>query len=49
MVSWAMFPEATLDDPAAFKPAAHVQVAERLEWMSHAHELPAFERYPPQG
>jgi len=26
----------------------HVQTAERLRWMERAHELPSFERYPPQ-
>ena len=25
------------------------QVAERIGWMARAHELPAFERYPPRG
>jgi hypothetical protein len=38
---------ATYDDPAAVAPGAHIQVAERIPWMEHAHELPAFERYPP--
>jgi hypothetical protein len=38
---------ATYDDPAAMPARAHVQVAERIPWMEHAHELPAFERYPP--
>ena len=37
---------ATLDDPEAMPPGAHIQTAERLEWMATAHELPAFERYP---
>jgi hypothetical protein len=37
---------ATLDDPGALQPAAHIQVAERISWMATAHELPAFERYP---
>ena len=27
---------------------AHIQVADRIRWMERAHELPAFERYPPQ-
>jgi hypothetical protein len=26
----------------------HVQVAERIPWMERAHELPVFDRYPPQ-
>jgi hypothetical protein len=37
---------ATLDDPGALQPTAHIQVAERINWMATAHELPAFERYP---
>ena len=39
---------ATYDDPDAVPPTVHIQVAERLRWMEHAHELPTFERYPPQ-
>ncbi len=39
---------ATYDDPDAVPPLAHIQVAERIRWMEHAHELPTFERYPPQ-
>jgi hypothetical protein len=39
---------ATWDDPDALSPQVHVQVAERIGWMEHAHELPTFERYPPQ-
>lgn len=38
---------ATLDDPGALPPGAHIQTAERIEWMKHAHELPSFERFPP--
>lgn len=37
---------ATLDNPDAFAPAAHIQTAERIGWMSKAHELPSFERFP---
>lgn len=37
---------ATLDDPDALPPDAHIQTAERLAWMATAHELPMFERYP---
>jgi hypothetical protein len=40
---------ATLDDPDAYPPSAHVQVADRIGWMAAAHDLPAFERFPPQG
>jgi hypothetical protein len=25
------------------------RLAERIGWMRTAHELPAFERFPPQG
>jgi len=39
---------ATYDDPNAVPPRAHIQVAERIQWMERAHELPTFERYPPQ-
>ena len=37
---------ATLDDPDAIPPQVQIQVAERIGWMKHAHELPEFERYP---
>lgn len=40
---------ATLDDPDAIPARAHVQVADRIGWMQQAHELPAFERYPPRA
>ena len=39
---------ATYDDPNAFPPRAHIQVAERIAWMEKAHELPTFERFPSQ-
>jgi hypothetical protein len=38
---------ATYDDPDAVPARAHIQVAERIGWMERAHELPAFDRYPP--
>jgi hypothetical protein len=38
---------ATYDDPNAVPAQAHIQVAERIGWMERAHELPAFERFPP--
>lgn len=38
---------ATYDDPGAVPAQAHIQVAERISWMAHAHELPVFERFPP--
>lgn len=37
---------ATLDDPAALPAGAHIQVAERIDWMATAHQLPQFRRYP---
>ena len=40
---------ATLDDPGAVAPTTHVQTADRIPWMERAHELPAFERYPPRN
>ena len=40
---------ATLDDPGAIQPQAHIQVAERISWMAGVHELHAFERYPSGG
>ena len=39
---------ATYDNPDAVPPQAHIQVAERIGWMKNAHNLPEFERYPPQ-
>jgi hypothetical protein len=39
---------ATCDTPEAVPAQAHIQVAERIAWMRHAHELPEFERFPPQ-
>lgn len=40
---------ATYDNPEAVAPQAQIQVAERIGWMTTAHELPAFDRYPPQN
>ncbi len=37
---------ATYDDPNLVPARAHIQVAERIEWMATAHALPQFERYP---
>ena len=39
---------ATYDDPDAVPARAHIHVAERIGWMTRAHELPAFDRYPSQ-
>lgn len=38
--------QATLDDPEALAPAAHIQAAERLSWMVGLEALPSFDRYP---
>lgn len=37
----------TYDDPLEIPPRVHIQVAERIQWMETAHELPAFDRFPP--
>ena len=37
---------ATLDDPDSIVPAAQIQVADRIGWMTHLSEMPEFERYP---
>ena len=37
----------TLDEPDRLPAQVHIQTAERIAWMKTAHELPAFERYPP--
>jgi hypothetical protein len=39
---------ATYDDPEVVPAQVHIQVAERLGWMKSVHELPTFDRYPPQ-
>lgn len=36
---------ATLDKPEELAPQAHVQTAERIPWMEHAHELPQHKRW----
>lgn len=36
----------TLDNPERHAPGAHIQTAERLDWMTKLNEMPAFERYP---
>jgi hypothetical protein len=40
-------PIGAFDDPDALPPIEQIQVAERVGWMKNAHELPAFERWPP--
>ena len=39
---------ATYDDPDSVPARVHIQVADRIGWMQQAHQLPEFERYPPQ-
>jgi hypothetical protein len=39
---------ATYDDPNAIPARMHIQVADRIAWMQRAHELPAFDRFPPR-
>jgi hypothetical protein len=38
---------ATYDAPEAVPAQAHIQVAERIQWMERAHELPQYPRFPP--
>lgn len=40
---------ATLDNPNALSPEAHIQYADRLDWVVRAHELPTFDRFPPES
>lgn len=37
---------ATLDDPDAVPPGAHIQWAEHLAWVETLDQLPKFERFP---
>lgn len=37
---------ATLDEPEAVPPGAHIQYAEHLQWTEKLEDLPKFERYP---
>ena len=37
---------ATFDNPDALAPLVQIQVADRISWMEHAHDLPAFQRFP---
>ena len=38
---------ATLDNPDAFPPQAHIQVADAPAWRAGMAAMPAFDRYPP--
>lgn len=37
---------ATLDDPNAFPPQVHIQMADAIGWEAGAEALPKFDRYP---
>lgn len=37
---------ATLDDPSALPLQCQIQTAERIVWMEHPQDVPAFDRYP---
>ena len=37
---------ATLDDPEAFPPQLHLQMADALSWEEDLSDLPRFERFP---
>lgn len=39
---------ATMDQPDKFMPQANIQTAEQIDWEKSAHQLPGFDRYPPQ-
>lgn len=51
-LSEAVFPgqvdiqAATFDDPDAFPPTGHIQVADAPGWMAGMGDLPQFSRYP---
>jgi len=34
------------DDPETLSPVAHIQGAERLDWMTTIDQLPVIDRYP---
>jgi hypothetical protein len=40
---------ATLDEPGALAPGAHVQMADALKWEEGLEALPKFNRYPGAG
>lgn len=37
---------ATLDEPERVPPSEQIQLAERIGWMAHVHNLPGHDRYP---
>lgn len=40
---------ATLDDPEAVPPGAHIQYAEHIGWTEKLDAMPKFDRYPSEG
>ncbi len=40
---------ATLDEPEAFAPLVHVQMADALAWEDKLADLPRFDRFPPSN
>ncbi|MEH6757759.1 MAG: GFA family protein [Parasphingorhabdus sp.] len=38
----------TLDEPDSYIPEINIQMADQISWEKTAHELPGFERFPPQ-
>lgn len=44
--SWLLFIKvATLDDPAAFRPEAHIYLRSRLPWLALDASIPGFDEY----
>jgi hypothetical protein len=41
-------PIAAFDDPESLPPTEQIQLAEGIGWMATAHELPGFDRFPPE-
>lgn len=39
---------ATLDAPDDYIPEMNIQLAEQIGWEKNAHEMPGFDRFPPQ-
>lgn len=39
---------ATLDAPDDYAPEMRIQLAEQISWEKAAHEMPGFDRFPPQ-
>ncbi len=39
---------ATLDEPSDYIPEMNIQLAEQIGWEKVAHEMPGFDRFPPQ-